>query len=254
MDKFKHKLSWDEKAKLNPLYAIMSVEDFRDSTAEFSPEELKQFLRDGEEKVNAFIKPWLQQTEQWPQPSVMEYGCGIGRLLNPLSRSLNDLAGVDISRTMIARSREIVPESVQTKALLDNGDIPFSDERFDAVFSYAVFQHIQQRSSLEKSIKEISRVLRKNGQARLQFAMPSFCFRNGFTPRKDSYAFENFSLIYGWSKRFPIWRIRIHRHTAWAGVRLGYNQLIRKLKTFGLMTTGVEITGNLIWFHAQKQA
>lgn len=96
---------------------------------------------------------------------VLEIGCGVGRLLIPLSESY-DAAGIDISENMlrIAKERSTKP----TFKLSDGRSIPFEDGSFDSVYCVAVFQHLN-NEGIEQYIEEVGRVLSKNGCVIFQF-------------------------------------------------------------------------------------
>jgi SAM-dependent methyltransferase len=74
--------------------------------------------------------------------AALDFGCGVGRLVLPLSRRFRQVTGVDISPAMIAlASRRIAPnpniDFVQQLSQLDPA------RRYDLVHSYIVLQHIR---------------------------------------------------------------------------------------------------------------
>ncbi len=66
---------------------------------------------------------------------------------------------------MIKKAREKYP---QKEFLVGDAlDLPFEDNQFDYVFSIAVIHHMPTKKTRKKFLKEIKRVLKKDGQARI---------------------------------------------------------------------------------------
>ncbi len=61
--KFKHQLSWDDKAKLNPLYAIMSDDFLKGSSTDFKQEELDKFYLKGSKFWNRWFAPVFESSD-----------------------------------------------------------------------------------------------------------------------------------------------------------------------------------------------
>jgi ubiquinone/menaquinone biosynthesis C-methylase UbiE len=110
----------------------------------------------------------LAQRGDW---RALEIGCGPGRLMRPMSRHFVEIHGVDVSDEMIALAKEKLRDVPHAHAHhTDGATLPqFPEESFDFVYSYAVFQHIPSRDVVYQYLKEIRRVLKPGGLARLQF-------------------------------------------------------------------------------------
>jgi SAM-dependent methyltransferase len=101
----------------------------------------------------------------------LEIGCGPGRLMRPMSRHFVEIHGVDVSDEMIGLAREKLRDLPNAHPYVTDGaSLPqFESESFDFVYSYAVFQHIPSRDVVFQYLREIRRVLKTGGLARLQF-------------------------------------------------------------------------------------
>jgi len=78
---------------------------------------------------------------------------------------------VDVSDEMIALARQRLSDIPTAHAHVNDGAsvTEFLDGWFDFVYSYAVFQHIPSREVVSEYMREIHRVLKIGGLARLQF-------------------------------------------------------------------------------------
>lgn len=93
--------------------------------------------------------------------SVLDYGCGAGRSTRFLKRLGYDAVGVDISHDMLrqARSRDEAGEYHH----VPSGRLPFEDSAFDLIFASYVFLEVSRIAEIENILKELKRVLRKDG-------------------------------------------------------------------------------------------
>jgi ubiquinone/menaquinone biosynthesis C-methylase UbiE len=108
-----------------------------------------------------------KQRAQW---IALEIGCGPGRLLRPMSRHFAEIHGVDVSDEMVALAQEKLRGIPNAHARVCDGArlTAFADESIDFVYSYAVFQHIPSRDVVLEYMREVQRVLKPGGLARLQ--------------------------------------------------------------------------------------
>jgi SAM-dependent methyltransferase len=258
-DEYLRCLSWEEKARRNPLYGVMSVNEFSSAGPEPTASQLEAFFGAGRVMVDRWIVPWLDASVTSTDAFVLEYGCGMGRLLRALHERYPNVAGVDISSTMVERARKYVP-GPRLKLLGEEGRIPFADETFDNVFSYAVFQHVDRWSAIQRAILELGRVLKRGGRAKLQFDM---VFPPGIsTPRampRRTRAWENRSLVYGWGSRMgvPLPGVRVLSHDHWCGARPGYTQVVEAMHRANLRVYGLESiieAPHLVWFLACRMS
>ncbi len=94
-------------------------------------------------------------------PKVLDVGCGTGDALVFLSKTGHpSLFGLDISEKMLEKANR----KMRGKAILKTGSvekIPFSSNSFDYVLSTEAFHHFP---NPDKAVKEMKRVLKKNGK------------------------------------------------------------------------------------------
>lgn len=89
---------------------------------------------------------------------VLDVGCGTGRFLDSLSPDYQRV-GVDVSRGMltIAQAKGLDVEQA-------GGDnLPFVDESFDLVTTFAVLHHLIDTNLVRATLREMARVVRRGG-------------------------------------------------------------------------------------------
>ena len=95
---------------------------------------------------------------------VLEIGCGSGQMQLDLLRRGYEVVGIDIATGMIEATRKLVNEKLpNARPRLLVGDIEalaFPDAYFDVVLAAGVIEYLR---SDEKSLREISRVLKPGG-------------------------------------------------------------------------------------------
>jgi SAM-dependent methyltransferase len=112
--------------------------------------------------------------------SILEIGSGVGFLMQAMERRIRDntnrseIIGLDISHSMIEKARQRLSDDPAYKdgvlqfVSYDGITMPFTNGRFDFVYSVAVLQHIP-KPYVYNLFFEIKRVLKNTGVAVLQF-------------------------------------------------------------------------------------
>lgn len=102
--------------------------------------------------------------------TVLEIGCGIGRLTRVLAARAHKVVAVDVSDEMLARAQELNPGLANVDWVLGDGVslAGIADASVDACISVVVFQHIPEPEVTLGYVREVGRVLRPGGWAALQ--------------------------------------------------------------------------------------
>jgi len=97
---------------------------------------------------------------------VLEIGCGMGLHTQTMAAAGAEVTAVDLTPTAIeATSRRLAIHGLQATVLrCDAEDLPFASGGFDFVWSWGVIHH---SSRTARIVREISRVLKKNGACRI---------------------------------------------------------------------------------------
>jgi ubiquinone/menaquinone biosynthesis C-methylase UbiE len=94
--------------------------------------------------------------------NILDVGCGYGRTLSELhDRGFKNLTGADFSQAMINRGLKLHPKLNLLKN--DGNELPFPDDKFDAVLLIAVLTCTANLKEQKNLISEISRVLTSGG-------------------------------------------------------------------------------------------
>lgn len=117
------------------------------------------FMRGADTHARFFL-PYLK-----PGFNLLDAGCGPGVITSDLARIVDpgEVVGVDVEKTQVEKAESHAVEQgvgnvrFQTASIYD---LPFPDEKFDAVFSHAVMEHLD---NPDKAIIELKRVLKSGG-------------------------------------------------------------------------------------------
>ncbi|MGH9758472.1 MAG: methyltransferase domain-containing protein [Candidatus Acidiferrales bacterium] len=154
---------WDERARKDAFYYIASWQKDWD---------LQAFFKSGEDDYNRLVAPLFQRTSFLPQgKTAIELGCGAGRMTRAFAAHFSHVAAFDISEEMLKKAKALLPECGNVTWLHSNGgDLREADgESVDFVFSYLVLQHLPQEELVRAYIREMLRVLRRDGLCLFQF-------------------------------------------------------------------------------------
>jgi SAM-dependent methyltransferase len=152
---------WDERARENALY-------FVDTQIGYDDPDTDAFWRHGEEVVEQMLG--MAGLTVGAEETVVDIGCGVGRLTRALATRAAHVYGVDVSREMLDRARGHNPELANVEWLHGDGKglAVLADASVDGCFSHVVFQHIPDPETTLNYVRDMGRVLRTGGWALFQ--------------------------------------------------------------------------------------
>ncbi len=113
------------------------------------------------------LTPELEKiSKKWKSGKLLDIGCGPANSTLPFAKTGFSCSAIDISSNMLKLAKQYAKKhSVKIKFI--KGDLlklPFPNQSFDYVISIASFHHLDSESKRLKALKEIKKVLKKNGK------------------------------------------------------------------------------------------
>lgn len=157
---------WNDLAEIDPLWAIASIPD-----KAFNNWDIEEFFESGNEYVEEALALIRNSGISLHKGTVLDFGCGVGRLTQALAEEFDSCYGVDISPRMIELANQFNRFGDRCKYILNTElDLSiFEDNFFDFVYTAEVLQHLPVELT-KKYIKEFVRTLKSDGAA--VFQMP----------------------------------------------------------------------------------
>lgn len=117
----------------------------------------EEFNLRGKEDAS-FIVPYIGSDK-----TILDFGCGIGRIMKYLAPSSKFIWGVDISPVMIEKGKKFLFGISKARLqLISGGKLPFTEGQFDVAYSWYCLQHMDKLDAYNYC-KEIFRVVKKGG-------------------------------------------------------------------------------------------
>lgn len=156
---------WNRLAKENARYFVNPLTPSGKEATEFELRETGMADYEKHLKNDSVIKARLGS---FNDKSVLDLGCGVGRVTEFLANDFKEVYGVDISEEMIESTKKRLAGKGNVKFYLGNGNsLPLDKSSVDLVFSYQTFQHFPSESLIKDYLEEICRVLKPGGVAKI---------------------------------------------------------------------------------------
>ena len=160
---------YEKAAKIDPYYAVIPHAHYVRS--KLTDSSLQEFFKTGEGHVESVMATIRSHFDAGFAPRrVLDYGCGVGRLLVPLARVAERAVGLDISVSMLeeagANCDRLGIRNVEL--LLADDDLTSLRGKFDLIHSTIVFQHIPPKR-VDKILRGLLSHLEPGGFGSLHF-------------------------------------------------------------------------------------
>jgi SAM-dependent methyltransferase len=149
---------WDARAREDPFFFVDDRQPYRAGDD-------RDFWTQGEEDLRSFL---AQLGAEIPtEATVVEIGCGVGRLTRVIAARAARVVALDVSPEMLERARRHHPGLANVEWRLGDGISlqPVPDGSADVCISHVVFQHIPDPAITLGYVREMGRVLRPGGWA-----------------------------------------------------------------------------------------
>jgi len=167
MDIKKLQKNWDEFGKTDPLWAILTFPHKKGNKWQ-----IDEFFKTGVEEIKKVMKYAEGLGINFPLRKALDFGCGVGRLTQPLCEYFDEVYGVDIAPSMIELAKKYNRHGDKCSYYLnETSDLKlFNGNSFDFIYTNITLQHMEPRYS-KNYIKEFLRILTPHGL--LIFQLPS---------------------------------------------------------------------------------
>jgi len=125
---------------------------------------------------------------------IADIACGNGRHLIPAAKHCSKVIGIDISNELLKIVKEKIDENNLKNITIFHSDVvnlPLNNSSVDAVLYIAALHNVKGRNNRIKSLKEVKRILKKDGKAlisvwsRWQDKYRKQFFKKWFTKKSD---------------------------------------------------------------------
>jgi|SRR5580658_110263 ubiquinone/menaquinone biosynthesis C-methylase UbiE len=159
--------TWENLAQTDPFWAILAEPEFKGNRWT-----VNDFFQTGVAEIDGVMATLATFGLPTRGLKALDFGCGAGRLTQPLARHFEQVWGVDISPTMIELAKRLDKIGDRGHFLVNPApDLRiFEDGFFDMVYSRRTLMHIPRRL-IPGYISELLRVTSRSGV--LVFHLPS---------------------------------------------------------------------------------
>lgn len=135
---------WEKWAQRDPYFGVLTDPMFRSDR--LTADSKSRFFESGVGQVNYVLQMCRSTIDTTFQPQrILDFGCGVGRLVIPFARLAQEVVGMDVAPSMLAESRVNCDENGLTNVSLVLSDDMLSraEGQFDLVHTCIVLQHIE---------------------------------------------------------------------------------------------------------------
>jgi len=99
------------------------------------------------------------------QEEILEFGCGTGLHIRNFSGLCREITGIDHLGSMIERAKKNNRGKANVRLMhcKSTKRLPFTDNRFDKVYSWGVFMYFRDRVDAENILRELFRITKNHG-------------------------------------------------------------------------------------------
>lgn len=165
----KNKEEWEDLAELDVYWAILT-----DPQKKFGRWNIKDFLLTGEKEIDDLMRISKKLGYPSKQEIALDFGCGVGRLTRQLAKYFKKCCGIDISKNMIAKTKELNRNLSNCEFIVNEKEnlALFRNDYFDLIYTRLVLQHLPDEDLIKNYISEFIRILKKDGL--LVFQLPNY--------------------------------------------------------------------------------
>jgi 2-polyprenyl-3-methyl-5-hydroxy-6-metoxy-1,4-benzoquinol methylase len=135
---------WEKFGKINPYYGVLTLDKYR--LTNLTNESKEEFFRSGFEYIDTVLRKLRMYIDaEFAITEALDFGCGVGRLVIPLSKVSEHVTGIDVSASMLQEAnRNCEIKSITNVDFVKSDDnlSLLNSREFNFIHSVIVFQHI----------------------------------------------------------------------------------------------------------------
>ena len=161
---------WEAWGRRDPYYGVLTDPKFR--LGAMTEEARREFFASGQKHADHVLATIRQCIDpQFAPRSILDFGCGVGRLLIPFAKVAPDVVGLDVSPSMLAEAQRNCDAHGCGAVRLAVSDDALSglEGRYDLIHSFIVFQHLPAKR-VREIFAALLRHLAPRGVAALHFS------------------------------------------------------------------------------------
>lgn len=178
-------IAWEEWGRKDPYFGVITDPKFR--RAELTDAARNEFFESGRAHVDYVLRMIRQYISSSFQPtSVLDFGCGVGRLLVHFAPTAAEVVGVDVSTSMLEEAQRNCDEfGVSNVRLFPSDDrlTALAGSHYELIHSFIVFQHMAPERGREIFRRLLDHLV-VGGIAAVHFSYSKTCYAptNGVAP------------------------------------------------------------------------
>ena len=195
--------NWNLFGKTDALYAILT-RDWKEK----GRWNIDDFFATGEEEIKEIMNSISSRQLLKSHKKALDFGCGVGRLTQPLCHYFDEVHGVDIAASMVERANQYNKHKDKCfYHVNEKEDLSiFPGESFDFIYTCITLQHMHPVYA-KKYIREFIRLLAPAGIVIFQIPQAPYAFGAPVTRREKI------------KRSIPPFILKIYHHIRYGGTR-----------------------------------
>jgi 2-polyprenyl-3-methyl-5-hydroxy-6-metoxy-1,4-benzoquinol methylase len=180
MKDFTTDLAWEQWGRRDPYFGVITDPKFRRTG--MTADDRQEFFDSGQQHADYVLHTIRRYIDPTFAPkAILDFGCGVGRLLVPFASLARDVVGLDVSPAMLSEARRNCEQRGldSIRLFVSNDELTTLTDTFDLIHSFIVFQHIPIQRGRE-IFGRLLRHLRPGGVAAIQLTYSKKLFAASF--------------------------------------------------------------------------
>ena len=135
-------VAWERWGQQDPYFGVLADRKYRNTNIENTKAD---FFESGQLHITNVLAEIEKHFGPVSKASALDFGCGVGRLLIPLSKEFGHVTGLDVSKPMLEEAaKNLAEKRIGNVDILESDDnlSKLGDKTFDFIHTYIVLQHI----------------------------------------------------------------------------------------------------------------